>query len=81
MTISDCLNLVHADLCKIEYYTGEIKSGIEDNELSIEDVLNRLLPLKMFVDSLFQGVEEYTSDPRLIAEEEKNEVEDGSPYC
>lgn len=71
MTTSDFLHLVHTDLNKIEGYAVKIKSRIDDGEPSVEDVLHRLLSLKMFVDSLFQGVDEHIRNPYLLTDEEQ----------
>lgn len=71
MTTSDFLRLVRNDLDKIEDYAREIKSRIDDSDPSVESVLHRLLSLKIRMDSLYKGVEEYASDPRRFAEEEE----------
>lgn len=68
---SDFLYFVRTDLDKIEAYAREIKSRIDDSDPSVEGVLHRLLSLKIHVDSLYKGVEEYASDPRRFVEEEE----------
>lgn len=71
MMTSDFLLLVRNDLRNVKAYAGDITLGIDDNEFSEEDVLHRLLSLKIYIDSLYQGVEEYISDPHGLAEEEQ----------
>lgn len=67
-TTSDFLSLVRSDLNNIETYARAIKSGIDDNEFSEEDVLHRLLSLKIYIDPLYKEVGEYISDPYLLAD-------------
>lgn len=70
-TTSDFLSLVRNDLRNVEVYAGDIKLGIDGNELSMEDARYRVRNLKAYVESLYQGVEEYISDPHGLAEEEQ----------
>lgn len=72
MTTSDnLLRLVRADLRNVEAYAGKTKSGIDDSELSMEDVRYKLLTLKAYVDHLYQGFEEYICYPHGLEEEEQ----------
>lgn len=67
-TTSDFLLLLRNDLRNVEVYAGDIKLGIDGNELSMEDARYRVRNLKAYVDSLYQGVDEHICNPFLLAD-------------